>query len=273
MNLQLAHRPAPIRLAAFIGLLLLLWSLPALAITHMGGAAASSATLILLYVLFTFGLRLWAKKLYGYAQPLRHYGLEFSKSNAVNLCQGLAIGVLSLGLMLNLEAFFGWLTWRQAPALSVILTGLGGAIAVGFAEELLFRGWLLDELERDYSPRLSMLIGSLIFAALHYIKPWSEIVQSWPQAFGLFLLGITLVWSKRACMGRLGLAIGLHAGLVWAYYCVDVGDWLMYTGLVPSWITGINGNPLAGLMGVGFLSSLANIIQDWTTRKIPPRSP
>ncbi|PZD72578.1 hypothetical protein C1752_03413 [Acaryochloris thomasi RCC1774] len=254
-----------------MGLLLLIWSLPALAITQIWGAGP--AALILLYVLFICGLQIWSKKLYGYAQPLQHYGLEITQSNAINLCLGLAIGGLSLGLMLNVEALFGWLTWRQPPGLSVALTGLGVAIAVGFAEELLFRGWLLDELERDYSPNLALLIGSAIFAALHYIKPWSEIVQNWPQAFGLFLLGITLVWSKRGCRGRLGLAIGLHAGLVWAYYCVDVGNWLAYTGLVPAWITGINENPLAGLMGLLCLSSIALNIRYWTTRKTFQKRP
>jgi uncharacterized protein len=271
MRLQLAHHPAPVRLTVFIGLLLLVWSLPALAITQIWGMMAGNAALALLYVLFACGLYVWSKELYDYAHPFQHYGLGISKDNAVSLLLGLAIGGLSLGLMLNLEALFGWLTWRQPPGLSVVLTGLAIAIAVGFAEELLFRGWLLDELERDYSLNSATIICSAIFAALHYIKPWSEIVKNWPQIFGLFLLGITLVWSKRGCMGRLGLAIGLHAGLVWVYYCVDVGDAIAYTGSAPAWITGINDNPLAGLMGLLCLGSIAVNLRYWTRRKIARR--
>ncbi len=267
MKLQLAHRKAPVRLTVFMGLLLLVWSFPAIVITQIWGMAAGNAALILLYVLFAFGLYNWSKKLYGHPKPFLHYGLGINKGNIVNLFSGLAVGGLSLGLMLNLEALLGWLTWHQAPSLSIIIAGFAVAMAVGFAEELLFRGWLLDELDRDYSVSTATISCSIIFAALHYIKPWSEIVQNWPQAFGLFLLGVTLVWSKRVCMGRLGLAIGLHAGLVWFYYCVDVGNWITYTNAVPTWITGMNDNPLAGLMGLFCLGGIAFNIRYWTGRR------
>jgi hypothetical protein len=51
--------------------------------------------------------------------------------------------------------------------------------------------------------------------------------------------------------------MGLHAGLVGGYYIVNVGQLMQYSGQVPEWVTGIDGNPLAGLMGLGFLSLLA----------------
>ena len=55
---------------------------------------------------------------------------------------------------------------------------------------------------------------------------------------------------------RLGMSIGIHAGLVWAYYIVSVGQLIEYTNKVPVWITGIDGNPIAGVMGLMFLSGL-----------------
>jgi hypothetical protein len=71
------------------------------------------------------------------------------------------------------------------------------------------------------------------------------------------LLGLTLVWSKRTRSGLLGLPIGLHAGLVWGYYIINVGQLVQYSGQVSPWITGIEGDPLAGFMGLLFLSVLA----------------
>ncbi|MEQ8960279.1 MAG: CPBP family intramembrane glutamate endopeptidase, partial [Coleofasciculus sp. C2-GNP5-27] len=73
---------------------------------------------------------------------------------------------------------------------------------------------------------------------------------------GLVLLGLTLVWAKRG-QGRLGLPIGLHAGLVWGYYLINVGQLVQYSGQVSPWITGVDGNPIAGVMGLAFLMVLA----------------
>ncbi|MGB7415774.1 MAG: type II CAAX endopeptidase family protein [Thermosynechococcaceae cyanobacterium] len=257
MNLrQWAHRSAPVRMGVFFGLLLLAWSLPALILIQLWGSAGNVA-LILLYLLFIAWLYHWSKRCYGYKSPLQNYGLDLSGHNFKGLLLGVAIGSLSLGLLLALESVLGWLVWRQAPGIALIFAGLAVALAVGFAEELFFRGWLLHELEKDYSLGAALVTSSAIFAALHYIKPWPEIVKGLPQVFGLLLLGATLVWCKRSLNGRLGLAMGLHAGLVWAYYCIDVGDWVSYTGAVPQWVTGVNDNPLAGVMGLLCLGVIA----------------
>ncbi|MEM8502332.1 MAG: hypothetical protein AAF716_04185, partial [Cyanobacteria bacterium P01_D01_bin.1] len=56
---------------------------------------------------------------------------------------------------------------------------------------------------------------------------------------------------------RLGYPIGLHAGLIWGYYIVNVGGLSDYTGRAPEWVTGIDSNPLAGLMGLILLGLIA----------------
>lgn len=56
----------------------------------------------------------------------------------------------------------------------------------------------------------------------------------------------------------LGYPIGLHAGLIWGYYIVNVGGLSEYTGRVPEWVTGIDKNPLAGLMGLILLGAIAS---------------
>jgi uncharacterized protein len=44
---------------------------------------------------------------------------------------------------------------------------------------------------------------------------------------------------------------------VWGYYLVHVGQLIEYKDKVPVWITGIDANPLAGLMGMVWLSTIA----------------
>jgi hypothetical protein len=69
------------------------------------------------------------------------------------------------------------------------------------------------------------------------------------------------VWAKRSHFQHLGITIGIHGGLVWGYYILNVGQLVIYTGTVPPWITGIDGNPIAGLMGLFFLGILAVIMR------------
>jgi hypothetical protein len=63
---------------------------------------------------------------------------------------------------------------------------------------------------------------------------------------------------------RLGICIGIHGGLVWGYYILNVGNLLQYTKTVPDWITGIDGNPIAGILGLIFLY----LLLVWMTPKI-----
>ena len=130
------------------------------------------------------------------------------------------------------------------------------AILVGFSEELLFRGWILNELDRSYSAVMALLINALLFSGLHYVKPVSEMIRTLPQFPALFILGTILVQARRLEKGQLGRSIGIHAGLIWGYYIVKVGGLVENSDQVSSWVTGIDGNPLAGLIGLTFLGIL-----------------
>ncbi|MFM7615831.1 MAG: type II CAAX prenyl endopeptidase Rce1 family protein, partial [Synechococcales cyanobacterium] len=122
---------------------------------------------------------------------------------------------------------------------------------------LLFRGWLLDELNRDYDPRLSTAINAILFAVAHFIRPISAIVSTLPQFPALVLLGLTQVWGKHKKRGRLGLPMGLHGGLVWGYYIINVGGLVQPSGVVPDWVTGVNNNPFQGIVGMLGMALLA----------------
>jgi len=213
----------------------------------------------LLFVEFLLLLRVWGKKVYGQPYLLKRYGLERTRQNGIELLTALSIGVLLVLCLFAFEGQMGWLVW-QPPSMflpRLILEGLLSALGVGFAEELVFRGWLLDELQRDYRPNIALWTDASIFAVLHFIKPFSEILRTFPQFPGLLLLGLTLVWAKRRHRGRIGISIGLHAGLVWGYYIINVGQMTKYTNSVSDWITGVDKNPLAGLMGLLFLGAIA----------------
>jgi membrane protease YdiL (CAAX protease family) len=261
----IAHYPVIKRLGIFISLLLLVW-LPLAAPIYLLVAdqnLVSILTLVLLYGEFVVLLRWWGRRVYQQPKIMTSYGLEASPVNARLILWGLAIGLALVTGMFLFQSCWGWVVW-QAPKgnfLQIILEGLLMAMALGTAEELLFRGWLWDELRRDYRFRTSLVVDTLIFATLHFLKPLEAMVKSLPQFPGLVLLGLILIWAKQRSQGRLGLSIGLHAGLVWGYYLINVGNLVTYTGVVPEWVTGVGKNPLAGLVGLGFLGITAGLMR------------
>ncbi|BAZ66596.1 MAG: CPBP family intramembrane metalloprotease [Pelatocladus maniniholoensis HA4357-MV3] len=257
----LAQHSVFIRLGCFLVVLLVLWLPFAIPIYLLVSDAnlVSILTMVLLYVEFIFLLRIWGNQVYKQPQILQHYGLQFTRLNGVDLLQGLAIGLISILILFGLEGLLGFLVWQQPKSflLKVVLEGSLTGLGIGFVEELLFRGWLLDELQRDYSPPVALWTSAIIYGVSHFIKPLEAIIHTLPQLPALVLLGLTQVWGKRWRRGRLGLPIGLHGGIVWGYYIINIGGLIEYTNRVPDWVTGVNKNPLMGVMGLVLMGVLA----------------
>jgi len=260
----------------FLVVLLLLWVPIAVPLYQVikDSNTVSIVTLVVLYAEFILLVRLWGQRVYRQPHLLHRYGLEFSYRMGLEVLAGLGLGIVSLLALFAVQGVLGWVLW-QPPAIAfweLVVEGLLVSLGIGFAEELFFRGWLLDELQRDYHPQVVLWVNATIFALVHGIRP---------QFPALLLLGLTLVLAKRACsdvdsvlhsnwqparqhnlpanvfQGRLGLPMGLHAGLVWSYYVVNVGKLVNYAPQAPEWLTGFDRNPLAGALGVLFLSALA----------------
>ncbi|WP_239121547.1 MULTISPECIES: type II CAAX endopeptidase family protein [Spirulina sp. CCY15215] len=267
-------RPAYQRLGLFVIALAIAW-LPFLIPLHFllsyDPNLRSIVTMGILYLEFLILLRLWGREVWGIFAVFNYYGLIWNRKNGTEFLNSLAVGLWLTLALFALMVIFGWAFLQPSRNLiNVIFEGLLMSLAVGFAEELVFRGWFLDELERDYSPQISLWVNALIFAAVHFIKPLAEMIRTFPQFPGLVLLGLILVWSKRKFNNRLGSSIGLHAGLIWGYYIIVVGDLVNYSDRVSPWITGVDRNPLAGLMGLCFLGILALFLK-FIPSKIVPR--
>lgn len=258
-----ARLPFLLRIGTFFGVLLAMW-LPFAGLMTWLISDANTVTILTMSVMFIEFLvlvRLWGWRLYRNAHPFHTYGLEWTPQNGWELIQGLGIGLVAIFGMFIVQGAFGWLQWRSPdPNFGLVLAeGLLVGLGVGLAEELLFRGWLLDELQRDYRASTVLWINTTVFAVLHFLRPWSEVVRLFPQFGGLLLLGGALVLAKRATL-RLGLPMGIHAGLVLGNYLINVGDLVTYNNRVPQWITGIDENPMAGVVGLLFLAGLVGLM-------------
>lgn len=258
------------RITKFVALLLLIWLPFAIPIYAFVSDRdwVSILSMAILYGEFMLLVSWWGRRVYREPHLLHSYGLEKSRRNGVEWFQGIAIALASLAALFALETLWGWVSWQPSRVSlpSLILEGAIVAILVGFAEELFFRGWLLDELRRNYPVRVSNWTNAIVFAILHFIKPLSEIVRTLPQFPGLILFGWMLVGAKRRKGDRLGFPMGLHSGFVCGIYLINVGEWVRYSDRVPNWVTGIDRNPIAGVAGMVFLFAIAFAVNKTTNK-------
>ncbi|KAB8319900.1 CPBP family intramembrane metalloprotease [Tolypothrix campylonemoides VB511288] len=182
--------------------------------------------------------------------PFSDYGLPSNISTLYSLGLGLALGVLSIAVVFLLQFWLGWCSFQWSNfklVRPILLPILLVALFIGGIEELVFRGFLFTELNKDNSVWVAALISSSIFALLHLV--WEQ-RETTPQLPGLWFMGMVLVLARFVDGGSLGLAWGLHTGWVWAIATLDTAQLIDYTGKVSDWVTGKNKKPLAGVAGI-----------------------
>lgn len=194
-------------------------------------------------------LVLWGANWVGYGS-FSDYGFSWNPWILRSAGAGFGFAVLSLVVLFAIQTALGWVNWQPADGqqlTSVLLPTLLLALWIGGTEELVFRGFLLTQLQHDYSVGVAAAISSLIFALLHLVWEQRETI---PQLPGLWLMGMVLVLARYLDGGSLGLAWGLHSGWVWALVSLDSAQLVTYTGIGSEWVTGKNGKPLAGAVGI-----------------------
>lgn len=152
-------------------------------------------------------------------QPLRTLGLgAWSPIGRRHLRQGLGLGGLAIMLLAGVYLATGLWQLRIHPDTArvwrTVLTFVPAAGLISVLEELIFRGYLLQQL-LACSKWLAMTVSSAVYAVVH-LKTSAVWPNSGFELIGLFLLGVVLSLSTLRT-GQLYLAIGLHASLAyWA---------------------------------------------------------
>lgn len=175
---------------------------------------------------------------------------------------GLMVGAIGLIGLFMVQQWFGWLTWQAdwQKISNVLLPTLLIGLWISFTEELVFRGFLLNQLQVTFAIGWTAVFASAVFAILHLVWEGRAAVSQLP---GLWLMGMVLVLARWLDKGNLGLAIGLHAGWIWGMASLDSAQMFGYTGKGSEWLTGLAGKPLAGMMGLLFLLVTAAILWGW----------
>ncbi|MBX9576908.1 MAG: CPBP family intramembrane metalloprotease [Chthoniobacterales bacterium] len=210
-----------------------------------------------------------------------HAGGDFLK--------GFVVALLPLWF---LEALFIKLQWYLLKGLFSWQIGfkiLTTALTVAFLEEFLFRGVLLGLMRCFLKSEAAIVLVALLFAGVHFLnlshfkeptihwwsgfslllhsdRPWSALPLA-IGAFGtLFLLGVILAWAT-VRTASLWLAIGLHAGWIFAQQLFHAATQENFTSLLPWW----GPFQIYGMVPVGLLVVIPLGVTTFLIRKIVSR--
>jgi hypothetical protein len=217
-------------------------------------------------------LALWLAGRFIDRRPFADFGLHIDASWWLDFGFGLALGALLMAGVFLLELAAGWISitgtlQTAAPGQSFLLAILIPLIAflgVGIYEELLTRGYLLQNLAEGLNigsigPRgaiiIAWVISSAIFGLLHLGNPNATAISTFNIALAGIFLGLGYVLT-----GKLAIPIGLH--ITWNFFQGNVFGFPVSGGTFSSttfiaieqggpalWTGGAFG-PESGLLGV-----------------------
>ncbi|MGG6239806.1 CPBP family intramembrane glutamic endopeptidase [Nodosilinea sp. AN01ver1] len=206
------------------------------------------------------------------------YGIAWDQSFWGLMVVGFAIAAGGVVALVALQLSLGWRRWQpfaQSPPLQpfatqaqspealgsstqtaepspgvVLLAVLPLALFVGWIEELVFRGVLVNGLGQAWPVWVMAIAVSFIFAVSHLV--WDGPAGA-PQLPGLAIMGAVLLLARWVTGGSLGLAWGLHAGWVYAIAAIDALALLKPGKDGPLWLVGLPDQPLTGVLPMGLL--------------------
>lgn len=146
-------------------------------------------------------------------------GVQIDQQTLPDIIFGVAISGLLIGLIFLVELVVGWLqiesfawtgeSWLDIVASFIIMLAV---FALGsWAEELLARGYWLQNISDGSNLSLAVLFSSVLFALIHAYN--SNV--SWLAYLGLFLSGVFLAFCYLRTR-NLWLPIGFHLG--WNFF-------------------------------------------------------
>jgi len=184
-------------------------------------------------------------------------GSAWTPASPAESFHGLWIGIASLGLVVAVLAFVGWIAYRPQPG---TVGGFLWVLAADFAffglaaaaEEAIFRGYPFQVLVQGIGAVAATLLASAAFAAAHLNNPGITGIA----LFNIFLAGVML--SAAYFRTRtLWFPTAIHLGWNWSMATIfdlpvsglDFLDTPLYQPVVegPDWVTGGAFGPEAGI--------------------------
>ncbi|MGA2083576.1 MAG: type II CAAX endopeptidase family protein [Holophaga sp.] len=181
-------------------------------------------------------------------RPLVSVGLRLGRRWGVEFVLGLLAGAGLMALMALMAYLGGGVQWARDPQAGLGRLTAGGwlYLAVAAREELLFRGYLFQRLERALGARSTLVLTAVLFAGVHWGNPGmagaTRIWASLNIGLAAVLLGLCYLRTR-----SLALPMGLHLGWNWVQGTLlgfgvsgypAAGWWIPATDRQVAWLSG-----------------------------------
>jgi len=179
---------------------------------------------IITFLLFIFLLPYWFHIKRNISSAWVLLGITKHKffKNFVNFSQGILFALVLIILILVPLLQKNYISWIGEFSPIILLNSIVLGLGVGFAEEIIFRGWLLEELKFEYGTKIAITLQALVFSLVHNLSTeifWNII----GLRLGFVLLGIFLSLVRIRDKGSLWNCIGIHGGLVGIWFFLNNG--------------------------------------------------
>jgi hypothetical protein len=258
LNRFLLLQPVWLPTVLFIPLLYALGWLAALPLTQLGLPTdqLSLTGTVLSFVLFLALMHRWVAVRWSTEKPWAALGIcranpREQPTPAAAFLKGLIIAAGLLTVITSVVLLEGSGDWRGEVDATQLTNAVLLCLGVGFAEELIFRGWLWAELNQMLGSRRGAVAQASIFSLVH-TRFNLGLGAMGGLLIGLFLLGMVLARQRQSDRGSLWSCIGLHGGLVAGWFLLQSGL-LELSPNATSWVVGPGGNapnPLGGAVGL-----------------------
>lgn len=161
-------------------------------------------------------LSVWIARRWIDRRTIASLGLQWQRNSLMDVLVGIIIAGIMMGLIFVLQLSMGWLQIEKLgitgiDKLPLLLLWAIVFLVVGFYEELLSRGYHLQNIEDGLNTAWAVLISSAIFSLAHLFNP----NPSLGSVLGILAAGLFLAYAYLSTR-QLWLPIGLHIG--WNFF-------------------------------------------------------
>ena len=208
---------------------------------------------IITFFLFIIILPSWGKSRWNTNDIWLDLGLDFKNKfrGLKSFFNGFIFAFFILLIFFLFVFVSGWVDSFKYIDLHRFLDAVLLIVGIVFAEELIFRGWLLKEMILLFGFKRGIIIQCLIFSLAHF-RADIGLLALIPFFSGLFLLGLVLTLRRILDKGSLFGCIGFHGGLVGIWYLFDSGL-VNFSTYTPYYFLGPSENmvnPLCSIFGI-----------------------
>jgi membrane protease YdiL (CAAX protease family) len=224
-------------------------------------------------------LLVWITRTYIDKKPVISLGMRLDGLAILDVLVGFILSGLMVGIVfaillhsgsLEIEEI-GWTGSRMPPILEIFLWFLAIGAAVAWSEELVFRGYLLQNLSEGIGIVWAVIVSCVFYGLVHTTSP----NMTWLSGVLIAIIGYLRIlgWLRT---GQLWLSMGMHAG--WNFFQGPIFGFsvsgfasetlVKHSVSGPDWITGGPFGPEAGIVVVPVVLLALTVMLAYTAKRV-----